>query len=284
MTATLAIDLGGTKVLAALVKAGRILERAEVPTDRNANPSVWLEQISTLVIPWAGQYKNLGITVTGRVSDGLWSAVNPQTLGVPESFPFFDTAKQALGLTPVLANDAQAAAWGEYTFGAARDRDVVFLTVSTGIGGGIVLGGKLLTGRSGLAGHFGQIASLFGSQCLEDDASGRWIAAEAERAGQPMDARGVFAAAAVGHGWADRIIATSAERLATLCQSIQLMLDPDVIVIGGGVGLADGYLDRITSHLETLPSHFRPTLARAALGADAGAIGIAALANTKREQ
>jgi len=284
MTATLAIDLGGTKVLAALVKAERVLERAEVPTDRNANPTIWLEQISNLVAPWAGQYKSLGITVTGRMSDGLWSAVNPQTLGVPESFPLFDTAKEVLGLTPVLANDAQAAAWGEYTFGAAQGRDVVFLTVSTGIGGGIVLGGKLLTGRSGLAGHFGQIASPFGSQRLENDASGRWIAAEAERAGQPMDARGVFAAAAAGHDWADSIIATSAERLATLCQSIQLMLDPDVIIIGGGVGLADGYLDGITSHLETLPSHFRPTLARAALGADAGAIGIAALANTKREQ
>lgn len=288
MSATLAIDLGGTKVLAALVDGDQVLQRAQTPTEHDVGPDGWLEQIVDLVTPWAGRYDRLGITVTGRICDGLWYAVNPRTLAVPDAFPLFERAKDALGLEPVLANDAHAAAWGEYRFGAGRDKDMVFLTVSTGIGGGVVAGGQLLVGCSGLAGHFGQIISPFGGERFEDDAAGRWIAEQARHAGHAMDARGVFASAHAveevaekgAEDWAQAIVVTSARRLGSLCQTIQMAMDPQVIVIGGGIGLAAGYLEAITAELEHLPHPFRPSLAAAALGADAGAIGIAALAKT----
>lgn len=297
MTATLVIDVGGTKILTALVDDGRILERAEIPTNRQVGPDGWLAQIAKLVEAWAGRYSRLGITVTGLVHNGRWSAFNRATLDLPDNYPLAEKAKHVLGLEPTLANDAQAAAWGEYCHGAwpardeidseeriARSQTMVFLTVSTGIGGGVVLDGKLLTGRHGLAGHFGQLVSPAHQGPLEDSVSGQWMARKAAEAGHSVDARAVFKAANDGHGWAATIIATSAERLALLCQNIQLMFDPDLIVLGGGIGLADGYLQRVTTHLATLPLHIRPTLARAALGADAGAIGIAALATPHREQ
>jgi predicted NBD/HSP70 family sugar kinase len=109
-------------------------------------------------------------------------------------------------------------------------------------------------------------------------ASGRFIAAEGARMGLEPDARAVFAAAASGHAGAGEIIAASAARVARLCLDIQRMFDPACIVIGGGVGLAPGYLDQVAGALAHLPDLMRPTLVPAALGRDAGVIGIAELA------
>lgn len=297
MTASLVFDLGGTKILAALIDGAVILERAETRTDRQVGPDGWLAQMATLAEAWAGRYARLGITVTGHVHNGQWSALNRATLDLPDNYSLAKQAKAVLGLEPTLANDAHAAAWGEYRHGAwaTKENDasvgsaipthgMVFLTVSTGIGGGVVLDGKLLSGRHGLAGHFGQCLSSDNHNPLEDQVSGQWMARQAAEAGHDVDARAVFEAANNGQAWATAIVATSAERLALLCQNIQLTFDPDLIVLGGGIGLADGYLQRVTTHLATLPLHIRPTLARAALGTDAGAIGIAALASPHREQ
>ena len=273
MTA-LAVDLGGTKILAALVDGGRVMARSEGQTDRGAQPDAWLGQIAALVAPWAGRYDRIGIAVTGLVQGGHWSALNPRTLDIPPRYPLGDRAEAALGLRPTLANDAQAAAWGEHLHGAGARQDMVFLTISTGIGGGIVAGGRLLTGRQGLAGHFGQMLAADGPAVrLEDLAAGRWMADAAQAAGHATGTRGIFAAA--GQPWAEAILNASALRVARLCQNLQLALDPPLIVIGGGIGLAPGYLTRIKALFD---ASFRPTLARAALGADSGIIGIAALA------
>jgi predicted NBD/HSP70 family sugar kinase len=113
---------------------------------------------------------------------------------------------------------------------------------------------------------------------MEDGCAGRWIAAQAAAAGHPGDARHVTAAAQGGARWAQAILAISAARVARACHNLQLTIDPALIVIGGGIGLSPGYLDRVIAALDPLPAPQRPALARAALGADAGAIGIAALA------
>ena len=281
MSATLAIDLGGTKILAALVEGAEVRDRALVATDRDGGADAWLGQMAELAQAWRGRFTAAGLSVTGVVRHGLWSAMNPRTLPVPAEFPLAERATAALGVATVAINDAQAAAWGEYRHGAGRGRDMVFLTVSTGIGGGVVLNGRLIAGRGGIAGHVGQMSGNDGP--LEDSASGNWIARAAAAEGHPGDARDVFAAARSGADWAAEIVAHSARRLAWLCRDIQCLLDPDVIVIGGGVGLAPGFLDRITATLHDCPAAIRPTLARAALGSDAGIIGVAALANDNRE-
>jgi N-acetylmannosamine-6-phosphate 2-epimerase/N-acetylmannosamine kinase len=219
----------------------------------------------------------VGAAVTGLVHDGEWSALNPATLGVPGRFPLLARLEAAFGVPALAANDAQAAAWAEYRLGAGGGEDMVFLTISTGIGGGVVLNGRLL---GGLAGHFG----LWRGQSddrqspLEDDVSGRWIAAEAGRAGHAGSAASVFAAAGTGAAWAQDIVAASASRVARLCRDIQLAFDPRRIVIGGGIGLADGYLDRVRSHLAALPPRLRPTVVPARSGRLAGVIGVASLA------
>jgi N-acetylmannosamine-6-phosphate 2-epimerase / N-acetylmannosamine kinase len=191
--------------------------------------------MARLAAPWAGRYDRVGVTVTGLVQGGLWSALNPATLNIPPGFPLADRIEALFGIRPQLANDAQAAAWGEYQHGAGAGRDMLFLTISTGIGGGIVTGGRLFSGRQGLAGHFGQMltldplpgpdASLIGGR-IEDRAAGLWMAEAARAAGHETDARGVFAAADRSEPWAEVIVSASALRVARLCQSLHLPSTP----------------------------------------------------------
>ena len=279
----LSVDLGGSKILAALVKGREVIARAEIPTEAAAGPEAWLRQIAGLSKPWAGHFTHAGLSVTGLVAGGRWRALNPATLNMAGDFDLKARAEALLGVPAVLANDAQAAAWGEHAFGAGEGADIVFLTISTGVGGGVVAGGRLMRGRVGLAGHFGQLRPWSGEQRerFEDEASGRWIASEAARIGLPADARAVFTAAAEGSAEADAIIALSADRVASLCQDLQLTFDPHRIVIGGGVGLAPGYLDRVARALAYLDPMMRPELVAARLGRDAGIIGMADLALQK---
>ena len=169
-------------------------------------------------------------------------------------------------------NDAQAAAWGEHVAGAGARRDMAFLPISTGIGGGIVQGGRLL---EGLAGNFGQFVDETGAR-LEDRAAGRWIAREAAALGHPADAEAVFAA--LPEHWAEALVAASAARVATLCRNVQFAIGPALIVIGGGIGLAPGYIDRVRDAVADVDPILKPNLASAALGPEAGIIGVAALA------
>jgi len=279
----LALDIGGTKTLLALVQGKQIIEVQSHATDRQGTPDGWLTQAAALAAPWKGQYHCVAAAVTGLVDAGRWSALNPRTLGLEQGFPLHHALVQHFECTATVLNDAQAAAWGEYRFGAGCQQDMVFLTVSTGLGGGIVFHGRLLQGRHGMAGHFGvtsaQWASTGEAQALENILAGRWMAEQAAVLGHvSWDAKQVFAQAESGQAWASALVRTSAQRLAALCANIQLTLAPQRIVIGGGIGLAHGYLGQVQQFLAHLPATQQPELVAAALGAYAGAIGAADLA------
>ncbi|MBB4254966.1 MULTISPECIES: putative N-acetylmannosamine-6-phosphate 2-epimerase [unclassified Rhizobium] len=272
----LAIDIGGTKTMVALVRGGEVLAEITVPTVRDTGPDAWLAMIADSIRSWTDRYSRVGIAVTGFIQDGCWSALNPATLGIPDRYPLVDKATATFGKPVFAVNDAQAAAWGEYRFGAGDGGDLVFLTISTGIGGGIIVNGRPL---AGLAGHFGLIRGPSAGQSpLEDQTSGRWIAAEAAKAGHQATAAEVFEHANSGEAWAEAIISQSAFRAATLCCDIQMMLDPKHIVIGGGIGLAVAYLDRIRDCLAGIDARLTPVLVPARLGSRAGIVGVASLA------
>lgn len=278
----LAIDLGGTKLAAALVEGGRVLARREIPTDRAAGPDRWLDDAVALVTDWSS-CAAVGVAVTGAVRRGLWRALNPDTLPIPENYPLAAEVTRRLRLPVTARNDAQAAAWGEFRFGEAAGHDLIFVTISTGLGGGVVTGGRLLEGRTGLAGHVGiaPVATPAGVRMLEEIASGSALARRAAAEGGP---HAVTAAAHRGERWAAAMLDDVVAPLALALRRLQLELDPDRIVIGGGLGLAPGYLARLRHHLAELPDGMRPTLTAATLGADAGLIGIADLAVTELEE
>jgi N-acetylmannosamine-6-phosphate 2-epimerase / N-acetylmannosamine kinase len=277
----LALDIGGTKMLAALVRGNTVLDTHKMPTPRDGDPRQWLEALFAAISSWQGQYATVGAAVTGIIDDGHWSALNRNTLDIPDRFPLEETIKQLSGMPALAANDAQAAAWGEHRLGAGQNEDMVFLTISTGIGGGIVVNGKLMLG---LAGHFGQFRvadDVPGT--LEDQVSGHWIASQATEHRPGATAREVFETAAAGNAWAKNIIKASARQTAQLCRNIHLALDPPRIVIGGGIGLAPTYLDTVRQALEGLPPRLAPKIHAAALGESAGVVGIADLAKNHQK-
>lgn len=272
--AVLAIDIGGTKILVALVEGGRVLDRARIATPRQAGGEAWCAAIAEATAPWRGGFAAAGAAVTGAIADGGWYALNPETLPVPAGFPLEATLARHLGVPVLCLNDAQAAAWGEYRFGAGAGRDMGFVTISTGIGGGLVMGGALMRGRHGLAGSIGQLPVAGTHEAGENFASGRWIAKAAQ--GRAEDAHGVFAAAERGEDWAQAILAQSVSRTANLLAALQWIADPELIVIGGGIGLVPSYLSALSAELAAGPSRARLVPAR--LGGDAGIIGVADLA------
>lgn len=276
------VDLGGTKIAAARVQGAKMLERRQAATPRDGRFESLVEAVAALVAGWTDG--PVGIATTGLVRDGKLSATNPGTLPVPPESPLVAALQHRLGVPVRAVNDAQAAAWGEFRHGAARGvGSLVFLTVSTGVGGGLVLDGELRVGPGGLAGHLGHVVALPDGPlcgcgrrgCVEAVASGRALAAAATEAfGEEMDAPALFRRrdpAAVA------LIDRAAAVLARLLSDLKAVLDLDLAVIGGGVGLADGFLGRVERVLAAEPRQFRLPLHPAALGHDAGLIGMADL-------
>lgn len=276
----LAFDIGGTKTLAALVRGSEILDRRMIATPRNPADPRWLDDIAGLAGDWAGGYEAAMAVVTGLAVDGCWSALNPDILAVPDKFPFARLLSERLGVAAGIVNDAQAAAWGEYRYGAGRGRDIVFITISSGVGGGVVVNGKLMRGSRGLAGSLGQTRRLAGEGAVrfETSASGFGMAVAARALGREIDAREIFEAARDGAEWAEEIIAAAARELASGLATIQALIDPDLIVIGGGVGLVDDFRDRLRQAFDAFPPVLVPEIVRAELGPNAGIIGGADLA------
>jgi len=131
-----AIDIGGTKTMACLVKDGKVIEELQFPTGRSLGPDGWIDAIAAGVTNWQGSYHKVAAAVTGIVVDGNWETLNPATLNLPASYPLIDKLRDTFGVMAFAVNDAQCAAWAQYRFGAGAQQDMVFLTVSTGIGGG----------------------------------------------------------------------------------------------------------------------------------------------------
>jgi N-acetylmannosamine-6-phosphate 2-epimerase/N-acetylmannosamine kinase len=276
---TLAIDIGGTKMLAALIDGRAVLTEREVATPRDLTADGWCDAVAGLVSDWSGRYGTIAAAVTGQVRDGHWYTLNPAILPIPSGFPLAAGLGARLGAAVTLANDAQAAAWGEHRFGAGEGRDIVFLTISTGIGGGVVSGGRLLTGVNGVAASVGQTSlAVDGGVRVEDVAGGGGIASAARAAGHDTDARGVFAAAAAGAAWAEPIVSGATAIIARLVHDLQKLFDPAFVVIGGSIGLAAGFLDRLRTALAAAAPPFQPEVRAAGLGKHAGVIGVADLA------
>ena len=230
------------------------------------------------VADWSGRFDRVGVAVTGLVTEGLWTALNPTTLPIPPNTPLNARLREAFGVEHVTSvNDAQAAAWGEYRFGAGRGRDMMFVTVSSGVGGGIVRDGTLQRGSRGLAGSLGQTTTPDG-QRLESHASGFGIAQGARSVGKPDDTRVIFAALENDEEWARDLVSAAATELAHALVNAQRLIDPDVIVVGGGIGLLPPYQTLLREALDTVDPIVRPEIRIAELGVLAGVIGIADLA------
>jgi len=286
-----AVDLGGTKIAATRVLEGKISHVVRAKTDSESGAKQQVDAIIALLDKLNLQsHEAVGVALAGRVSaDGVWHAVNTDTLKDVNEVPIGALLSERLQRNVIVENDAIAAAYGEYIAGAGKGiRAFGFITVSTGVGGGIVLNRQPLRSRRGMAGHVGfttsrlatEICGSGRAQTVESIAGGRAIAALAERKGYlGLDAKAVYKRHLVGESWATGLIEQSACVVAELCANLVAVLDLERIALGGSIGLAEGYLEMVNAELKKEPELFQPNVVRTALGADSAHIGILALSS-----
>lgn len=282
--AVLALDIGGSKVAAALVRGGEVLSSEFVPTPAAAGPEAVVaaaERAARSVLAGTGvRPATLGVACAGVVQAGEVRAMSPELLPGWNGFPLVAALEERFLVPVIAANDAQAAAYGEWRHGAGHGlRSMLFVTVSTGVGGGLVLGGQLWRGATGLAGHVGHMA---GGE-VEWLASGTALARRAAEAGKPgLGAREVIAAAASGNDWATHLVRDAASALARMFRDVKLLVDPELVVMGGSVGLNEEFHRYVAEAVDAAPERLRLPVTPAGLGAMAGLVGAAALAVEER--
>lgn len=276
MKPLLALDIGGTRSRAALVAGAELLWRAEMPTLGLQGPASLLARLRALVAPVLAQAERVGACIAGQVCEGRVSAPNADIFAGLDRHPFESALAECLGRPVRLVNDARAAAWAEFLHGAGRGcAEFGFVTVSTGIGAGFVLGGRLHLARNGLDAELGETL-VDEDRPLETLAGGLALSQQARCLGL-ADARALGDAAAHredAHAlWQDGI-----ERLARKLADLAVLLGLERVALGGSVGLRSDYLPAVRAALQRLPALYRVELVQAALGDAAGLVGAAALA------
>ena len=284
MTTYLAVDLGGTKLAAALVKDGVVSARQQLDTQSDKSPQVLRQNLATLLTSFNEQADQVVVASTGIIRDGQLTALNPLNLGGLDHFPIKAEIEAITDLPTLVINDAQAAAWAEHQAAGGRYANMAFITVSTGVGAGLVIDGQLQIGARGIAGHAGHtLADPAGPMCgcgrrgcVEAIASGTAIGHQgSEIFGATCTGREVYQRYLDGDEAAAQIVTRSANVIAQLVADLTITNDLDAVVIGGGVGLAANYLELVEQALSALPAVYQPKLLPAKCGTDAGLIGAA---------
>jgi glucokinase len=310
MPLAIGVDIGGTKVAGGVVDdAGVILDRERRDTpgnDVDETEAVMVDVVRALAA--RHDVSAVGIGAAGWIANDHATVLFAPHLAWRNE-PLRDALAERIGLPLIVENDANAAAWAEYRFGAAQgQRVVVCVTLGTGIGGGLVVDGSVYRGAFGVACEYGHMTLVPDGRrcacgnrgCWEMYASGRALARDAQElaADSPIAAAGmielagsvdeltgpiVTAAAAAGDAAAMSICTTMGRWLGSGLASLAAILDPSIFVIGGGVSAAGEMLLRPAREefAHSLTGRgFRPlaTVALAALGPDAGLIGAADLA------
>ena len=275
----LALDIGGTKLAAALWDGAKLLERRETatPSEDRSPEGVTRVALELLRDVAARGLKTeaIGVATTGSVADGKVTALNADTLKGWNAFDLCATLETEMKLPTVVLNDADAAAWGEFAFGAGRGtRDFAFVTVSTGVGGGIVLNERLHTTTHGLHAELGYTLTASG-QPLELVASGSALDRWARTQGW-TDAREIVRRSLEGESSAIAKLTESAGLIAHSLANLYVTLGVTRVAVGGGLGLSAGYLERVRAELVKLGEPWQALeVVRAELGVDAGLIGAA---------
>ncbi|MET9429414.1 ROK family protein [Streptomyces sp. NPDC003036] len=302
-----ALDIGGTKIAGALVDGrGGILVRAQRPTPAREDGETVMRAVESVLAELTSSPLWAAVTAVGIGSAGPVDAsagtVSPVNVPGWRDYPLVDRVRRATGGLPVqLVGDGVAMTAAEHWQGAARGHaNALCMVVSTGVGGGLVLGGRLHAGPTGNAGHIGHISvELDGDPCpcgsrgcVERIASGPNIARRALdngwRPGPDGDATAAAVAAAAHAG--DPVAVASFERaaqaLAAGIAATASLVEIEIAVIGGGVAGAGEVLfaplRRALSDYATLSFVRRLTVAPALTGTDAGLLGAAAAAAPPR--
>ncbi len=309
---TIGVDIGGTKVLGGVVdEKGTVLETSRRPTPANdvaATRDVIVEVVQELVAKH--DVEAVGIGAAGWIDASRSTVLFAPNLAWRNE-PLREYVSAAVSVPVVVENDANVAAWAEFKYGAAEHADdsMVMFTVGTGIGGGIVLGGQLLRGAHGMAAEIGHMLAVPEGHlcgcgrlgCIEQYASGNALVRFAKQGALTAPSALLEAAGGTADAIDGPMVTTAAKQgdpvaveafsqvgywLAQGVADIVQLLDPQVIVIGGGVieagdllmqPLRAAYAEALTNRGKLPVAELKP----AEMGNEAGLIGAADLARSR---
>lgn len=306
---TIGVDIGGTKIAAALVDAeGKIHRESRVPTPAD-NPDALVDAVVSLVRELSEGQEVLGV---GVAAAGFIDAEQANIIYAPNlswrNEPFKAKLEAKIDVPVIIENDANAAGWAEFQFGAGKNfKHMIMLTIGTGVGGAVITEGKMLRGGFGIGGELGHLRVVRDGRlcgcgqhgCLEQYGSGTALLRAAKELANSADPMGqglkklelqageltgkeVYQAILERDPGALRVLSELGTWLGEAIGSFVAILDPEVVVIGGGVSAAgDLLLDSIkAAYLDHLPARgFRPELQIkvAEFVNDAGVVGAADL-------
>ncbi|MEW6567836.1 MAG: ROK family protein [Chloroflexota bacterium] len=307
MSDLIAVDLGGTSIRVARFSADGPppLAQVKTPTQASEGPEAVVRRIIQTIeriLPAGATDLRIGVGAPGPLDPRRGIILEAPNLPGWTNFPLRDMLQQHFGLPVAVGNDANLAALGEWRFGAGRGtQDLLYLTISTGIGGGVITDGRLLIGANGLAAELGHMTvDPNGPLCgcglrghLEAVASGPAIARRARElieSGRPstltaqiepdggLTAEAVGEAARLGDPLAREVLAEAGEAIGRHLASLVHAFNPEIIVLGGGVTHVGPLLfepiERALRAGVLHPAYLQSLrLVPAALGDDAGLIG-----------
>jgi glucokinase len=311
---TIGVDLGGTKML-----VGALQGTAVEWESREASTGQTEEELVDLLVREVGEAREarpgataVGLGIPATIDHDSGVAVAAVNLPLAD-LPIRDLVSERAGLPAFVDNDANVAALAEYLYGAGRGAaNIVMLTIGTGIGGGLVLGGEVYRGAHGAGAELGHMViqadgppcqgNCPNHGCIESLASGTALGREGKAAaesspgsalgkllavGGTVDGRAVTEAAIAGDETAIGVFDLIGSRLGVACASFANIFEPEAIVIGGGV-IAAGELLLEPAQRELRQRALRPMnetpIVAATLGNDAGMIGAAAMARIELER
>ena len=296
------IDIGGTKIALGLAGLdGQLLSVLRFPTQIELGPhrimQSALDELEQMALNLDAQIAAIGVCCGGPLDRQKGLILSPPNLPKWDEFPIIKVVNKRFAVPAVLDNDANAAALGELHYGAGRGlRDLMYMTISTGIGGGLIISGEVVHGVADAAGEVGHMtvqpdgpACGCGSRgCLEVLCSGTAIARRARKrllsanvhsslSGKDITAKVVAEAARDGDALAREVWDETVHYLAIGISTIISVLAPEAVILGGGVSLAGDQLVLPLTKLVQNRSRLFPAdkvnILQAALAGDSGVYG-----------
>ena len=305
---TIGIDIGGTKISAGVVdSSGNLIDSSKCSTPAEGGKEL-ISSVVNLVKEFNKKYeiKGIGISIAALISSDYGTIVGAPNIANLSKLNFVNEIKEEFELPIIIENDANAAMWAEFKFGNAKSLNpVMFFIIGTGVGGGLVIDGKLFKGANGIGAEFGHMCVVpngllcgCGSKgCIEQYASGGALIRYANEAllANPDKSEEVLSfgegklsgtaltkAAKAGNELALAAFSKQADWLGLACASYSLIIDPEAIIIGGGVADAGELFlapvrEAMRKYMPFAESHVPPKITAAKFGNDAGLIGAADL-------
>tara|TARA_R110002167_G_scaffold91458_1_gene246039 strand:- start:92031 stop:92939 length:909 start_codon:yes stop_codon:yes gene_type:complete len=285
----IAIDVGGTKISAALMQNGEIIEQRKIESVIHRDLRNLAQHLLNLCDDWIGKVQHIAVACTGQVGNQY---VN--FLSAKQKLPLKSQLESGFKVPVFIINDAAAAVWAEYSLVKNQaitaldthntDDTLVYITVSTGIGGGMVQNGQLVTSTDGFCAHLGHVSVQHIGQpsirchcgrlnCAEAITSGTAIAKQASNIlAKTVSCKEVFQQYSEQPEIA-QLIEQGSSAIADLIANVKATTGTHTVVLGGSVGSASLFFKQVTDKVSQLPEIYQVTIRAPQCGADADLIG-----------